>query len=314
MLTQPVQVQPPEDANSYLKFTYGVNAWKHWVVFKNSQLEKVSKVGSGKLKLFKTDLLQCTADELNYSLCLFCKEVRKPNGEEYSPDSIYYLCLGIQQYLYENGRVDNIFSDLYYEKFSECLSEVLSHHQPKLNAAGQMLCRIEEEHLWEAKQLGAHSPYVLLNTLIYFHTKYFMMKTPQEHMKMSFTQILKHWRKGGPGKPTSGNTAGRSVTLRAAGKPKSKEGIPVYETSENLENPLRCPVKLYEFYLSKCPESIKNVNDMFYLVPERSCVPDSPVWYSTQALALDVMTKMLNRILLVREIQEAHLHAQPIYV
>ena len=30
-----------------------------------------------------------------------------------------------------------------------------------------------------------------------------------------------------------------------------KEDLPVYEQGENLENPLRCPVKLYEFYLSK---------------------------------------------------------------
>ena len=35
-----------------------------------------------------------TANELNYSLCLFVKEVRKPNGAEYAPDTIYYLCLG----------------------------------------------------------------------------------------------------------------------------------------------------------------------------------------------------------------------------
>ena len=62
------------------------------------------------------------------------------------------------------------------------------------------------------------------------------------------------------------------------------------------------------------PESIKNRSDIFYPVPERSCVPDSPVWYSTMPITLDVMTKMLTRILLVREIQEAHLHAQPIYV
>ena len=106
-----------------------------------------SHVIFNRLKLFKTDLLQCTADELNYSLCLFVKEVRKPNGDEYAPDSIYYLCLGmflviliifhfdmfticlffvtdskiitfvcilvssfsgIQQYLFENSRIDNI--------------------------------------------------------------------------------------------------------------------------------------------------------------------------------------------------------------
>ncbi|KAK7107806.1 hypothetical protein V1264_015657 [Littorina saxatilis] len=189
-----------------------------------------------------------------------------------------------------------------------------------------MVCRIEEEHLWECKQLGAHSPYVLLNTLIYFHTKYFMLKTPEDHMKLSFAHILKYWKKGQPGK---GGQPTRSVSLRyysvstakkdgsaptSTTKKGSKEGIPVYEVTENLENPLRCPVKLYEFYLSKCPESIKNRSDIFYPVPERSCVPDSPVWYSTSPISLDVMTKMLTRILLVREIQEAHLHASPIYV
>ena len=38
-----VQVQPqgpPADANMVLKFTYGVNAWKHWVIQKNQDLEK----------------------------------------------------------------------------------------------------------------------------------------------------------------------------------------------------------------------------------------------------------------------------------
>lgn len=108
------------DENMYLKFTFGVNAWKQWVMTKNAELEKSSM----RRKLFKTELLQLTADELNYSLCLFVKEVRKPNGSEYAPDTIYYLVLGIQEYLYENGRIDNIFTDPYYERFTDCLDEV----------------------------------------------------------------------------------------------------------------------------------------------------------------------------------------------
>lgn len=108
------------DENMYLKFTFGVNAWKQWVMTKNAELEK----SSVRRKLFKTELLQLTADELNYSLCLFVKEVRKPNGSEYAPDTIYYLVLGIQEYLYENGRIDNIFTDPYYERFTDCLDEV----------------------------------------------------------------------------------------------------------------------------------------------------------------------------------------------
>ena len=37
-----ISQQPKErpDANNHLKFTYGVNAWKHWVVGKNAELEK----------------------------------------------------------------------------------------------------------------------------------------------------------------------------------------------------------------------------------------------------------------------------------
>lgn len=106
----------------------------------------------------------------------------------------------------------------------------------------------------------------------------------------------------------------------------------VYEQQENEENPLRCPVKLYEFYLSKwyvylflfykrkfqiniiiiliqlyyfSPESVKTRNDVFYLLPERSCVPDSPVWYSTSPLAKEHLIKMLYRIKMVKEINVA---------
>ena len=38
----PVINQPPPDANMVLKYTYGVNAWKHWVVNKNQQLQQAS--------------------------------------------------------------------------------------------------------------------------------------------------------------------------------------------------------------------------------------------------------------------------------
>lgn len=74
----------------YLQYTFGVNAWKQWVMTKNAEIEK----SSIRRKPFKSEILQLTADELNYSLCLFVKEVRKPNGSEYAPDTIYYLVLG----------------------------------------------------------------------------------------------------------------------------------------------------------------------------------------------------------------------------
>ena len=42
------------------------------------------------------------------------------------------------------------------------------------------------------------------------------------------------------------------LLLHVDGSAKRKrEEVPVYEQGENVDNPLRCPVKLYEFYLSK---------------------------------------------------------------
>ncbi|KAG7199972.1 hypothetical protein KM043_014400 [Ampulex compressa] len=310
---QPRIMEPIEkpDANMALKYTFGVNAWRQWVVAKNAELEKQS-TPMRKMKLFKTDLLQLTADELNYSLCLFVKEVRKPNGAEYAPDTIYYLCLGIQQYLFENNRIDNIFTDSYYEKFTDCLNEVAKKFSLLYNDAQYIVTRVEEEHLWECKQLGAHSPHVLLSTLMFFNTKHFNLVTVEEHMQLSFSHIMKHWKRNPAAQPTAvaGKVPGsRNVLLRfyppqsalEANSRKKK----VYEQQENEENPLRCPVKLYEFYLSKCPESVKTRNDVFYLLPERSCVPDSPVWYSTSPLGKEHLIKMLYRVKMVKEINVA---------
>ena len=36
---------------------------------------------------------------------------------------------------------------------------------------------------------------VLLNTLVYFNTKYFQLKTVDMHLKLSFSHIMKHWKK-----------------------------------------------------------------------------------------------------------------------
>ncbi|XP_003701550.2 zinc finger protein without children [Megachile rotundata] len=321
-LMPPPEVQPPPqprviepiekpDANMALKYTFGVNAWRQWVVTKNAELEKQS-TPLRKMKLFKTDLLQLTADELNYSLCLFVKEVRKPNGAEYAPDTIYYLCLGIQQYLFENNRIDNIFTDSYYEKFTDSLNEVAKKFSVLYNDAQYIVTRVEEEHLWECKQLGAHSPHVLLSTLMFFNTKHFNLVTVEEHMQLSFSHIMKHWKRNPAAQPaaTTGKVPGsRNVLLRFYPPQSALEGNSrkkkVYEQQENEENPLRCPVKLYEFYLSKCPESVKTRNDVFYLLPERSCVPDSPVWYSTSPLAKEHLIKMLYRIKMVKEINVA---------
>lgn len=66
-------------------------------------------------------------------------------------------------------------------------------------------------------------------------------------------------------------------------------------------------MKVFKFigYFGFSPESVKTRNDVFYLQPERSCVPDSPVWYSTMPLGREALEKMLHRVKMVKEINVA---------
>ncbi|NXT63230.1 ZMYM2 protein, partial [Chaetops frenatus] len=81
------------------KYAYGVNAWKHWVKsrYLDEELPELEELKSIKSVKLKEDLLSHTSAELNYGLTHFVNEIRRPNGENYAPDSIYYLCLGIQE-------------------------------------------------------------------------------------------------------------------------------------------------------------------------------------------------------------------------
>lgn len=44
------------------------------------------------------------------------------------------------------------------------------------------------------------------------------------------------------------------------------------------------------------PESIKNRNDLFYLQPEPSCMPESPVWFSVGAVQKDALALIIARV------------------
>ncbi|XP_032083868.1 zinc finger MYM-type protein 3 isoform X3 [Thamnophis elegans] len=306
-----------QPSGSVLNSSYGVNAWKSWVQAKyvGAETSKGDELRFGpKPMRIKEDILACTAAELNYGLAQFVKEITRPNGERYEPDSIYYLCLGIQQYLLENNRMVNIFTDLYYLTFVQELNKLLSGWQPSVLPNSTVFSRVEEEHLWDCKQLGVYSPFVLLNTLMFFNTKYFGLQTAEEHMQLSFTNVVRQSRKC-----TMPRGSAKVVSIRyyapvrhrkgresGLGKRKREEEAPVLEQRENRLNPLRCPVKFYEFYLSKCPESLRSRNDVFYLQPERSCIAESPLWYSVIPMDKSMLESMLNRILAVREIYEEH--------
>ena len=64
-------------------------------------------------------------------------------------------------------------------------------------------------------------------------------------------------------------------------------------------------------FLFYSPESVKNRSDVFYLLPEKASLPSSPVWFSSQPVSPKMLERMLNRIKMVKEVNELLIAAAP---
>uniref|UniRef100_A0A8D3BHF7 Glutamine-rich 1 n=1 Tax=Scophthalmus maximus TaxID=52904 RepID=A0A8D3BHF7_SCOMX len=293
-----------------LKPEEGLEVWRLWAMRKNAELcrqekTKLAPIGRRQPLRFQEDLVSSAVAELSLGLSLMTQEARGIEEEQFAPDVLYYVFLCIQKYLSENGRVDDVFSDPYYTRFCGSLHNILDGWKPSVHPLGYIIpSHVTEEMLWECKQLGAHSPATLLTTLMYFNTKYFHLMTPEQHLKVAFSKVLRHTRKN----PTNAKDKATSIRLLKGQGPHSggqKGTDDMYEEQvEDPENPLRCPIKLYDFYLFKCPQSIKGRNDAYYMTPEPVVAPNSPMWYSSQPLTNQQVEHILARIIVVREIQD----------
>ncbi|XP_055734119.1 zinc finger MYM-type protein 2-like isoform X2 [Salvelinus fontinalis] len=313
-----------------LRSHYGVNAWKRWAL--SSADQSGDAKGKDRLKQesplarSKSNLLSLKASELSLALSRFVREVRRPNGERYAPDSILYLCLGIQQHLQAKGRKDELFSDPCFEPFGEELNKVLKDWQPSVMPDGARWGCVEEQCLWSCKLLGEQSPAALLRSLVYLNTKYFGLRTVEQHLCLSFSNVY------GPDH-TDPATQETTVCIRVPSissqdhplqtgsrKRKRKEDSdPAYEPDDGSGSSSHCPVKkhegrLYELYRSKCPGLLRQRMDVFYVQPEASgCSSDSDssLWFSSTPLERSVLESILTPLLLVKDIyRERHLEEE----
>uniref|UniRef100_A0A3B4AG48 Uncharacterized protein n=1 Tax=Periophthalmus magnuspinnatus TaxID=409849 RepID=A0A3B4AG48_9GOBI len=195
-----------------LKPEEGLEVWRLWAQRKNADLDKSDKnklapIGRRQALRFQEDLVSCAVAELCLGLCYMTTEARGLEGESYEADVLYYIFLCMQKYLFDNGRVDDIFSDQYYTRFAQSLHHILEPWRPSVHPLGYVIpSHVTEEMLWECKQLGAHSPSTLLTTLMFFNTKYFHLKTIDQHLKVAFSKVLRHTRKS-PNNPKDKSTS-----------------------------------------------------------------------------------------------------------
>ena len=162
---------------------WATKLWQEWAC---SRIKNISPDETG--HALDNDVVKMELADVSFWLQRFVLEVRKSNGDVYSPDSLYQLCCGIQRALREAGHDVNIFKQF---QFAQCRS-VIDGELKRLNATGNYIEKKKanvittemEERLWEQGLLGDDSPQVLSKTLVFMIGLCFALRSGEEHRRL----------------------------------------------------------------------------------------------------------------------------------
>lgn len=176
--------------------------------------------------------------------------------------------------------------DKHLQPFYDALLKGISSGSPT-----EVMTCLKESHLWKCRQLGVDSPIVLVFTMLYFNTKYFRLYTAEQHLQMSFVAVQKVPKKtfltSSVGGISNGGSTGKNAAkifslqfddtktqqettgivtflavvfslqliidtlLSVAGTMDNVRRKKPLDMPQNVDYLPHCPVKIYNFYVSK---------------------------------------------------------------
>ena len=165
-------------ANTQKSTSFAVNVWKEW----SSHRRAVNPSD------WPAHLLIMNECELNRWLSRFVLEIRRRDGKEYLPNTLYQICCGILRYVRELKPQLDIFRDAAFAGFRQSLDAEMK----RLKASGlgvstkqsEPITLTEEELLWSKQLLGGHSPQALVDTLVILCGTFFALRSVQEHRNL----------------------------------------------------------------------------------------------------------------------------------
>ena len=284
--------------NTQKSTKWALRAFSHWLKQRNERSDDKCPED-----ILSTD----NNEELCHWLCVCVNEIRKEDGEPYTPRSVSQLVAGLQRHISEQKDVPVRLADPANPAFRP-LHRTLDNIYRQLHAEGvgtkrkqaEVLSVEEEEQLWSTGAVGTASPSSLLGAVFFYNGLNFVLRGGMEHRELRISQLsfrsvpdpdipgqlidcveyTEHGSKNRPGGHHQLNLENKSVLQYA--RPELGE---------------RCHVYLLRLYLSKLPESAFQ-RDIFYMKP-RGSIPHSPAdpWYTNVPLGHNSLGTFLKRIL-----------------
>ena len=127
---------------------------------------------------------------------LFVAEVRKKDGTEYPPKTLYLLLTGILRHMRSKNTVCPSFLDTQdpsFASFHNALDNVLRDlHVRGIGAETRQteaFSKDEEEKLWNSGVLGSNNPKSLLRAVFYLNGKNFCLRGGEEQRHLQISQL-----------------------------------------------------------------------------------------------------------------------------
>ena len=119
--------------------------------------------------------------------------MRRHDGKNYSPNTLYQFCCGILRYVRKVKPDLDIFKDQGFGEFHCTLdAEMKILHSLGLGTTvkqAEPITNEEEDRLWSQRKLGSGTPQSLLDTMVFMCGLYFALHSGKEHHNLSVYQM-----------------------------------------------------------------------------------------------------------------------------
>ena len=233
--------------------------------------------------------------DLNEAMCRFITEVKKVDGSDYPPKTLYDIVICVQFWLETQGLAWKLLNDVAFQELKFTLDNLMKLH----TAAGlgnhvkqaEIVGLCDEQDMWEKGLLGTHNPEVLLHTVVYLIGLYCALRAGKEHRSLRSIPFQSqfqyktdssgcyyiHYKEDLGLKTNKGGLKQRKL--------EAKE-VDIFP-SENVD---RCPVRILTKYLELLPKH--RVTEAMYLQPKQKF--DSTTWYLDRPVGIHTLRKVVK--------------------
>ncbi len=278
------------------KISWAVNLFRMW---RQNRIDEGT--GEGEISWCDVNWPDLDPEVLAHVLPTFINKIKRADGQDYPPNTVYSIIVMMQLFFEKKGQTWKLLDGKLFNSVRNTVDNIMKRRS-MARIAQKVKCSepisiTDEEEMWDFGVLGEETPDTLRNTVMYLIGLTFALRGGKEHRALRNPHfdpqiVIKISEKSGMkylvytedvvSKTNQGGLSGRKMkpkVVKAFGNP----------------NPQRDLVRLYQKYVSLCPEEPKSDALYKYSLSEAKCRPCQ--WYCDKPVGINSIAKCVSNLM-----------------